>query len=62
MQAGVDAAWPQREGGEALCGAVAARVREAGRHMLLVQRLEGCFGEAVEALERSLWGGVGGML
>ena len=30
--------------------------------MLLVRRVEGCFGEAVEALERSLWGRVGGML
>ena len=30
---------------------VAARVGEAGRYMLLVRRVEGCFGEAVEALE-----------
>ena len=30
---------------------VAARVREAGRYMLLVYRVKGYFGEAVEALE-----------
>ena len=30
--------------------------------MLLVGRVEGCFGEAVEALERSFWERVGGML
>ena len=30
---------------------VAPRVGEAGRHMLLVRRVERCFGEAVEALE-----------
>ena len=40
---------------------VAARVGEAGCYMLLVRRVEGCFGEAVE-LERSFWGRVGGVL
>ncbi len=28
-----------------------ARVGEVGRYMLLAYRVEGCFGEAVEALE-----------
>jgi hypothetical protein len=41
---------------------VAARVGETGRHMLLVCCVEGCFREAVEALERSFWERVVGML
>jgi hypothetical protein len=36
-----------------LCEDVAARAGETGRYMLLVSRVEGCFGEAVEALKRS---------